>query len=254
VKDLNGTYLRSPGTNGHPPIHITTFEIPVVYASVLSEVPPLHLQPPELPDSVTDPGLPPPPEGYDLIIHVGVGTRGGISLEKRGRKEGYLIPDYEGKLAPVVGPYEKGGKDTLGNQVLLSDAIRHEIERASGGSSGSEPDDPENAVRRGFGEGYEEFPDEIWNSLDCDQIVGHLRKTGFEDVRSSDDAGLYLCEFINYCALAESRRSTSGKKTEVLFVHVPPDGETLTVAEDTKGLKGIVEYVCWDIFGKHAQP
>ena len=119
-------------------------------------------------------------EGYDLIVHVGVGARGGLSLEKRGRKEGYLIPDYEGKLAPVLGPYEKAGKYALGDQVLLSDAIRHEIERASGGSSGSEPDDPENAFRRGFGEGYEEFPDEIWNSLDCDQIVAHLKKTGFE--------------------------------------------------------------------------
>jgi len=85
-------------------------------------------------------------EGYDLIVHVGVGARGGLGLEKRGRKEGHLIPDYEGKLAPVVGPYEKGGKYALGNQVLLSDAIRHKIERASGGSSGSEPDGPDTKV------------------------------------------------------------------------------------------------------------
>lgn len=180
MKDLNGTYLLSPGTNGHPPIHFTTFEIPVVYASVLSEVPLLHLRPPKLPDSVADPGLPPPPEGYDLIIHVGLGARGGLSLEKRGRKEGYLIPDYEGKLAPVIGPYEKSDKYASGSQVPLSDAVRHEIERATGGSSGSEPDDPESAVRRGFGKGYEESPDEIWNPLDCDQIVSHLKKTGFE--------------------------------------------------------------------------
>ena len=178
VKELNGTYLRSSGLKSHPPIHISTFEIPVVYDSVLSEVPPLHLRPPELPESGIDPGLPPPPEGYDFIIHVGLGMCGGLSLEKRGRKEGYLIPDYEGKLAPITGPYKKSREG--GPENHLSDAVRHEIERATRGSNGSEPDDPDNAVRRGFGEGYEEFPDEIWNTLDCDEIAAHLKETGFQ--------------------------------------------------------------------------
>lgn len=180
VKDLNGTYLLSPGSKGHPAIHITTFEIPVVYASVLSEVPPLHFRPPELPESVANPGLPPPPEGYDFILHVGLGMRGGLKLEKRGRKGGYTIPDYEGKLAPVIGPYKNRSENASENQVHLSDVVRHEIERATGGSNGAEPDNPENAVRRGFGERYEEFPGEIWNDVDCDEIAAHLKRTGFE--------------------------------------------------------------------------
>lgn len=49
--------------------------------------------------------------------------------------------------------------------------------------------------------------------------------------------------------MAESNRKLpedGGKKSKVLFVHVPPIGEDLTLDEITKGLTSIVEYVCWD--------
>ena len=71
-------------------------------------------------------------------------------------------------------------------------------------------------------------------------------------VRSSEDAGLYLCEYINYCALAESQRSKfeagakpTSKKTKTLFVHVPPIGEVLSTEETTEGIKLVVQAICW---------
>lgn len=54
--------------------------------------------------------------------------------------------------------------------------------------------------------------------------------------------------------MAESRRSESGKKTEVLFIHIPPIGEDLALEEITKGLTDVVEYVCWSVIEKGGQP
>lgn len=139
-------------------------------------VPPLHLRPPELPETVADPGLPPPVDGYDFILHVGLGARGGFCLEKRGRKEGYFIPDVEGKLAPILSEDVQSAID-VNAQGVLSEAVRFEAERANAGSGGS---GPRNAVRRGFAEGYDKFPAELWSTLNIDKIVSHLKGTGLE--------------------------------------------------------------------------
>ncbi|KAF8316607.1 peptidase C15, pyroglutamyl peptidase I-like protein [Clavulina sp. PMI_390] len=256
VKDLNGTYIKAPTgavVEGamRRPIHITSFEIPVVYSSVLKIVPPLHERPPRLPSPedlihpVVDPGLLPPPAGYDFIMHVGLGRKGGLSLEKLGRKEPYRIKDVDGQLAPIIttgGPSEDD---------LQSDAVRFEAERATGSASGGTSDDPKNSVRRGFAEGYESFPHELWSTLDVDAIVEHIKSdTGIQEVISSQDAGLYLCEFLNYCCMAESRRerelTREGEtRSKVLFVHIPPIGENLELDQITSGLVSIMKYVCW---------
>ena len=57
-------------------------------------------------------------------------------------------------------------------------------------------------------------------------------------VQPSDDAGLFLCEYIYYASLAESKRADQqagnrSSRTKVLFMHCPPIGEHLSTAETT---------------------
>lgn len=84
--------------------------MPVTYDAVLSSVPGFHARPPVLAlppgsESTHDlslSGPPPPDDGYDFILHVGVWINGGLKIEQLARKFGYYLADAEGKLAPVV--------------------------------------------------------------------------------------------------------------------------------------------------------
>ena len=62
----------------------------------------------------------------------------------------------------------------------------------------------------------------------------------------SIDAGLYLCEFINYCSLAEAKRAASGdqKAKPTLFLHCPPVGQPLGTEDVTGMLQKVVSWVC----------
>ncbi|KAH8116625.1 peptidase C15, pyroglutamyl peptidase I-like protein [Phellopilus nigrolimitatus] len=256
VKELHNVLLEPSGTPApitlasqpvlalaptHPrPIHITALEVPVTYAAVLSTVPRLHARPPALPASASSAlpaGLPPPADGYDFVLHVGAGRRGGLYVERLGHKLGYELPDVDGELAPPV---------TSGDRK----------ERTDGGSPGAGEDAAELYERarvrgqvvahtlRGFGAGYEPFDEELRTGVDVDAVVASLRASGFEHVEPSANAGRYLCDFIYYCSLAEAQRDAHGKRTRVLFVHCPPVGEPLTTADVTDALRRIVVTVC----------
>ncbi|TFY65191.1 hypothetical protein EVJ58_g2125 [Rhodofomes roseus] len=98
VKPLHNTTVR---TADDRPIHITSLEIPTLYQSVLALAPSLHARPPVVP-APKDPAMavaPPPPDGYDFILHVGVMSKSGnpIKLEQRGRKFGYDQDDAGGQ-------------------------------------------------------------------------------------------------------------------------------------------------------------
>lgn len=167
----------------------------MTYASVLSVVPPLHERPPRLPENATDSGLGVPEDGYDLIVHTGVGLEGGLSLEKRGRKTGYRLKDVNGELAPVV-----GGEPELEQKELTGNAIKEKARLEP--ETGDKPDGNEKPgihfersqiaheaqcpvpVKRGFAAGYEEFSEELWNPLNIDQVVMHLKGSGFEVITS----------------------------------------------------------------------
>ncbi|KAH9935449.1 uncharacterized protein B0H18DRAFT_1114192 [Fomitopsis serialis] len=183
VKPLHNTTLR---TADDKPIHVTSLEDPAMAIA------------------------PPPLDGYDFILHIGVMGRSGnpIKLEQRGRKYGYDQDDAEGNMCEIV-------------------------------------EEAEGKPKRGFGEGYEEFPQELFTPIDCEKLEEHL-KAGGVDVALSVDAGLYLCEFINYCSLAESKRTaaTAEKSTPVLFIHIPPVGEPLSTEEVTDALRKTISWVC----------
>ncbi|KZV91511.1 peptidase C15, pyroglutamyl peptidase I-like protein [Exidia glandulosa HHB12029] len=193
-----------PLPNGGGTIHFTALEVQVTYAAVLYVVPGLHAQPPSIPPL---PDLPPPPQnGYDFIFHVGLGRSGSIALEKLAHKTGYNSPDVDGKLAPIIMLDESG------------------------------------VPLRGFSSGFEQFAKEEHTNIDVDALVKHLQQTD-EHVRVSTDPGRYLCDFIYYCSLAESRRRLGIPAIPVLFMHVPDVGEPHSVDEMTETVRKIVRFV-----------
>jgi hypothetical protein len=142
-------------------IKISALKIPMEYDAVLELVPRLHLRPPQLPDSVKDDFFPVPPDkGYDFIFHIGAAGRGPLRMEKMGHKLAYYMKDANGKLAPIVRAPEPefGGRgesdvsigESFGGKELGFDIM---VEGAGAGDTFSA------RPNRGFGVGYEKFPE-----------------------------------------------------------------------------------------------
>ena len=159
-------------------IHITALEIPVSYSTVLSVVPGLHARPPILPNK----NLPgtigfnsprvlapdPPADGFDYILHIGAGKRGGLRAEKLGHKSGYYNKDANGEYAPVINP-----ANTQIRPVRVEDeADRFERERLGDANK-------DNVENRGFGKGYEGLEEELRTEIDVDTLIQSLKADGF---------------------------------------------------------------------------
>lgn len=194
VKPLHNTVLKVDVAiepilpSDHPPgacpiatreIHITALQIPVTYEAVLSTVPGLHVRPPVLPPS-SDPFIPtatPPPEGYDLFFHVGVIGRGSLRMEHVGHKFGYNMKDSTGALAPIVRVSREENNQPPEVQRMEFARLRdYTIES---------PVDGTDMPKRGFGKGYESFPEDISTDIDVEKLVHHLKKCGVEVSNSS---------------------------------------------------------------------
>ncbi|TFK44623.1 hypothetical protein BDQ12DRAFT_641443 [Crucibulum laeve] len=228
------------------PIHISVLEIPVTYDAVLDIVPGLHARPPLLPQTADQFPLP-PDSGYDFIFHIGVAGRGPLRMERLGHKLGYHMKDATGKLASVV---RSSPKDFSRRPDEMLDAENIEGGRLgidiaeSGGDAIVRP-------TRGFGQAYENFPDEITTEIDVTRLVHDLKRSGVEQIYSSMDAGHYLCDFIYYCSLAEAKRSAKPyekrRNTQVLFLHCPPVNQPLSTEEVTEAIKRIIAWVCREL-------
>ncbi|KAL9600737.1 MAG: hypothetical protein Q9219_002978 [cf. Caloplaca sp. 3 TL-2023] len=60
------------------------------------------------------------------------------------------------------------------------------------------------------------------------------------DVRTSNDAGRYLCDFIYYASLVEYWRRNPGMKAPVMFLHVPGKIEELDIEIGRKVTLGLI--------------
>ncbi|GJJ06099.1 hypothetical protein Clacol_000288 [Clathrus columnatus] len=238
-------------------IHITSLgPIRVTYTAVLKLLPLLYDSPPRLPNSaeaeeIIDPSEPMPPQeefatppesGYDLIFHVGAGRNGAATLEQIGHKSGYKSPDVAGEYAPVIG----SGSDAKGD-TAISEAEKFERDRL--GDTAKRTKDQ----IRGYGTGYEKFPEELKTEVDASFVVTQLKLWGEPRVKPSVDAGHYLCDFICYGSLAESQRplfydkksDASEKRPKSLFMHVPYDeGQPFMMDELVELVKQVVALVC----------
>ncbi|KAF7782496.1 hypothetical protein Agabi119p4_1872 [Agaricus bisporus var. burnettii] len=235
------------------PIHISTLEIPATYTSILKIVPKMHLRPPVLPEQVRDEFLKPPPNGYDLMFHIGLAGRGPLRLERCGHKLGYNMKDAKSRYAPLVIPqpkdFSRRGPD--GRPVALIE--RAERERlANSELSTNVPGDSSAKQNHGFGgPSYDNFTDELNTDLDVSRIIQDTRQLGIEALQtiySSMDAGHYLGDFLYYCSLAESKRSANPyekrRNTQVLCLHCAPVGYPLESEEVTDAIKHIIFWVC----------
>ncbi|TCD71417.1 hypothetical protein EIP91_010123 [Steccherinum ochraceum] len=203
--------VAPPRPDASHPIHITAFEIATEYEAVLTKVPGFHARPPQLP-APADPLFSvsrPPEKGYDFIMHVGVAPPGPLRLEKLGDKTGYNKADAAKLLAPVVGSHLDG----------------KEI--------------------RGFGVGYEKLSEKLETQLNLDDLLQHLKGEGIEEVRISDDAGHYLCDFIYYCSLAEAEKQKGVHgATPVFFMHCSPEDEPFSTQDVIEAIKKVVIWAC----------
>ncbi|KAG9316535.1 hypothetical protein JVU11DRAFT_2585 [Chiua virens] len=221
-------------------VRITTLSIPVTYDGVLAVAPGLHARPPVLPP--IENAAPPPPNGYDLVLHVGVAGRGPLRIERISHKLGYNMKDAKGCHAPTV--------HVARDEVMRGPSQRASAERMERVRLGYDIDGPiesSDPPKRGFGKGYELFPEEIHTEVDVEKLVNHLKKVGVEQVYSSLDAGHYLCDFIYYCSLAESRRftpKTDKPFTKVLFIHCPPVDQPLSTEEVTEAIRKTIIWLC----------
>ncbi|KAK1229173.1 hypothetical protein PQX77_007745 [Marasmius sp. AFHP31] len=235
-------------------IKISALEIPMEYEAVLETVPGLHHRPPTLPEPVKD-DFPPLPAGtgYDFIFHLGVAGRGPLRMEKSAHKLGYHMKDATGKLAPMVRsiPIEFGRRE---DEVAVGERERIGFELVESPAAGA-GDTYSARPNRGFGHGYEKFADEIYTDLDVGRLIQDLRRSGIDQIYSSMDAGHYLCDFMYFCSLAESKRNgkpyEKDRNTQVLFVHVPPVGQPLSTEECTEAIKRIIHWVCAELAEVH---
>ncbi|KAK3329687.1 hypothetical protein B0H66DRAFT_541800 [Apodospora peruviana] len=120
----------------------------------------------------------------DFVIHIGMaGPDMVYSIERRGHRDGYAMKDVDGEFLKDQDRKLKEGKNWVW-----------------------------------FGE-----PAELLTDFDLDDILkkwkGHSPRD--LDLKISENAGRYLCDFIYFSSLAHLHKA--GEKRKVVFLHVPSD-------------------------------
>ncbi|KAI1107709.1 peptidase [Jackrogersella minutella] len=133
-----------------------------------------------------------PEQKIDYVIHIGMaGPQPVYSIERRGHRDGYDKPDVDGQL--------------------LGDEQRRK--------------------REGDKWVWSDVPAELITDLDIENIYQRWVQRSPDNLRSqlrlSEDAGHYLCDFIYFSSLAHLHKLQRPKK--VIFLHVPlnPDEQSL---------------------------
>ncbi|KAL3460232.1 hypothetical protein BJX64DRAFT_263445 [Aspergillus heterothallicus] len=171
-------------------IHVHPSPISVAYSAVREIIPVI------MEDYVKAHGRQP-----DIVIHMGIAaTRNYYSVESKAHRDAYHMPDNLGRAG-----FEDGEKPwrELGLPHLLkagrSDPATEPVAKLDLTSSGANlsPHPPDAAFLK------------IWQALGPSSA----------DIRISEDAGRYLCEFIFYTSL--SLAFQEGRDRNVVFFHVP---------------------------------
>lgn len=119
------------------------------------------------------------------------GSRSYVALERRARRFGYNKLDANGAPSPSA----------------FNDACAQQLSGFIGQRWGNSAEHHE---RR--------------STLDVDKLANNLSAGKPGSIRVSEDAGLYLCEYLYYCSLAsaeEASRASQQSVKPVLFVHIP---------------------------------
>jgi pyroglutamyl-peptidase len=124
-------------------------------------------------------------EKIDYCIHIGMATgRKYYSIERRAHRDGYLMRDVDNQLLDDDTRRRKQGTDWI----------------------------------------WDGLPSDLLSAIDVDDVWKRWRLSLPDiDLRISEDAGRYLCDFIYYSSLAHLRKTAPQKLLNVLFLHVPAD-------------------------------
>ncbi|KAK2009592.1 peptidase C15, pyroglutamyl peptidase I-like protein [Colletotrichum eremochloae] len=131
----------------------------------------------------------------DAAVHIGMaGPRLFYSVERRGHRDNYTFPDVDG----------------------------HRLE------------DDERRREEGDDWVWHGMPPEIETGLDLAEVLELWKAHSPEgsDLRISEDAGHYLCDFIYFSSLAHLWRAREHRR--VTFLHVPSDASEASVARGTE--------------------
>ncbi|KAH8179976.1 pyroglutamyl peptidase domain-containing protein [Sarocladium implicatum] len=145
-------------------------------------------------------------KGYDAVIHIGMaGPRSIYQIERRGHRDGYKSKDVDGKML--------GDQDEEGNHVE--------------------------------GWYWEGMPEELQTELDIEDILKRWREHSPKDaqLRISEDAGHFLCDFIYYSSLSHLYAHHPGKPRKVLFMHVPADANEQTIPRGVEMALGLIRSI-----------
>ncbi|KAH7359030.1 hypothetical protein B0T11DRAFT_285619 [Plectosphaerella cucumerina] len=136
--------------------------------------------------------LPEKPKRIDACIHIGMADpRLYYSIEHRGHRDGYTMPDVDGERL-----LDEERRRRLGDEWIWSGV-----------------------------------PDELETAFDVGDILDRWRKHSppDSDLRISEDAGRYLCDFIYFSSLAYLYKRNEQRR--VLFLHVPSAATDAAVAK-----------------------
>ncbi|KAH8919616.1 peptidase C15, pyroglutamyl peptidase I-like protein [Atractiella rhizophila] len=232
ARELDGRLLTPPpGSKSDKKIQVSAYEIPVVWDSVLNIVPTFHGLPPAELSKQTDEtktSLPLPVHDFDLFVHCGLGLNGTVRFETIAHRYGYgQSADWEGKYPPAE----------------------------------PRPDRFWKVRRKGFvGEQWDDLTDgdntPLRTVVDVPALQDWVQKhIGVDEIVTiSNDAGLYLCEFIFFasmacavrCSRGEGVEKATGRQKPVLFIHVTDIGKPFSL----EGLTRIIEAAIWGIAGE----
>lgn len=171
-------------------IHVHPAPIPVAYSAVRTAIPTI------MEDYITKHGRNP-----DIIIHMGIAaTRNYYSIESKAHRDAYNMPDNLGRAGYQDG--EKPWRERSLPPVLKaerSDPTTEPVVKLDLTSSRTilNPHPPDNEFLK------------TWQTL----------APASADIRISEDAGRYLCEFIFYTSLSLALQE--GRDRNVAFFHVP---------------------------------
>jgi pyroglutamyl-peptidase len=143
---------------------------------------------------------------FDVVIHIGMaGPRPFYSIERRGHRDGYKHPDVDGE---IIDSDEDRQKDEwpwrgLPEEIETELHLDQLLSLWQGHSSVSE--------------------EQLWSF----GLLLTILPKEYDDLRISEDAGHYLCDFIYYSSLSELWKHQRPRKT--VFLHVPADASPSSV-------------------------
>ena len=177
----------------------------------------------------------------DFTLHIGMaGSRGYYSIEDKAHIKGYRAPDVDGDLCSYAWDGRMKHNELLVSPAEAKNTTNEFGDKTDAAVADADADADADASAKEYWFGVDEQVAEDWTSLpevlhpavDVMRVLRYWDKAlGMkEDVRVSEDAGRYLCEFIYWCSLAhcEVQRNKGeevDKRGKVLFLHVPGEAD-----------------------------